>query len=260
MKQDDYIVIQGWMVSELGLKGNELIIFALVHGFCKDGKHEFTGSISYIKEWTNISERTVITILQRLVCEKLLNKEERFVNNVKVCAYSLGTEKISGVLKKFQGGTEKISGDNTINNIIPIGKDLINKNKKEIRKEKFDVYADLSYVDAEYQDVWIEWLNYKDKIGKQYKTDIGVVKAYKHFLNLANGDVGKAKAIVDQSIMREYEGLFDVKDYKSAEMNIDEQARKEGFPYKDENGKHYETMYDRYRYQNSYEDYIKNRT
>ena len=30
---DNYIVIQSWMVSELGLKGNQLIIYALVYGF-----------------------------------------------------------------------------------------------------------------------------------------------------------------------------------------------------------------------------------
>ena len=47
------------------------------------------------------------------------------------------------------------------------------------KKAKFDVYADLSYVDAAYADVWKEWLEYKDAINKQYKAQQGAVSQYK---------------------------------------------------------------------------------
>jgi hypothetical protein len=36
MKKFDYIVIQAPMISELGLKGNSLLLFAMIHGFSKD--------------------------------------------------------------------------------------------------------------------------------------------------------------------------------------------------------------------------------
>ena len=133
----------------------------------------------------------------------------------------------------------------------------INKEKeKKVKRKIFDVRADLSYVNADYYPIWIEWLDYKDKIKKQYKTDVGAKKQYTHLVKLSNGDTNKAKAIVDQSIMREYEGLFDVKGYKSPAMSIDERAKKNGFPYKDEFGRHYETMFDRNLHQNSYEEYM----
>ncbi len=34
---NNYIAIQGWMVEQLGLKGNELLAYALIHG---DEYHE----------------------------------------------------------------------------------------------------------------------------------------------------------------------------------------------------------------------------
>jgi hypothetical protein len=42
---NNYISIQGWMVEQLGLKGNELLAYALIHGFSQDGKNQFTGSM-----------------------------------------------------------------------------------------------------------------------------------------------------------------------------------------------------------------------
>lgn len=85
------------------------------------------------------------------------------------------------------------------------------KSKKEAQ-EKFDVRADLSYVN-EYSEIWCEWLDYKDKIGKQYKTQSGASKEYKSFLKTANGSKAKAQAIVDQSVKNSWQGLFDIKDW-----------------------------------------------
>ena len=48
MKNENYIVIQGWMRNELNLKGNELIVYALIYGFSQDEESEFTGSVAYI--------------------------------------------------------------------------------------------------------------------------------------------------------------------------------------------------------------------
>lgn len=105
MNRSDYIVIQAPMVTDLKLSGNKLIVYALIHGFCKDGKHEFIGSINYICEWTNLTRNTVISTLKALVLEGLLLKREYEVNNVKCCAYSLGgSAKIAPVVQNLQNG------------------------------------------------------------------------------------------------------------------------------------------------------------
>ena len=33
IKNENYVLIQGWMINELKLKGNELLIYALIYGF-----------------------------------------------------------------------------------------------------------------------------------------------------------------------------------------------------------------------------------
>jgi len=71
-----FINIQSWMVKSLGLKGNELIIYALVHGFCQDGMSYFYGSVKYIMENTNLSKETVLSVLQNLVKKGLIVKKD----------------------------------------------------------------------------------------------------------------------------------------------------------------------------------------
>lgn len=36
IKNENFIAIQGFMVKELGLSGNELIAYALIYGFSQD--------------------------------------------------------------------------------------------------------------------------------------------------------------------------------------------------------------------------------
>lgn len=65
------------MVQELGLKGNALLIYALIYGFCQDGYGCFTGSLDYIMAWTNSSRTGVIKAIAQLVEMGLIEKEKR---------------------------------------------------------------------------------------------------------------------------------------------------------------------------------------
>ena len=84
------------------------------------------------------------------------------------------------------------------------------------KKAKFDVYADLSYVDAEYADIWKEWLEYKDAINKQYNAQNGAVIQYKSLLKYADNNPVLANAIVKRSIERSWQGLFELNDKEKA--------------------------------------------
>lgn len=105
MKETDYITILSPMVSKLKLSGNNLIIFALIHGFTKDGEHNFNGSLEYICQWTNLSKSTVIATLKALTDNGFINKTENFINNVKFCSYNTNYDKI---LKNLNSSTETI--------------------------------------------------------------------------------------------------------------------------------------------------------
>lgn len=74
VKDNNFIAIQGWMRTRLNLKGNELLIYALVYGFSQDGNSRFTGSRKYIAEWCGCSLDTVDRSLSSLVSKGLLAK------------------------------------------------------------------------------------------------------------------------------------------------------------------------------------------
>ena len=50
IKQKSHIVIDAYML-QLGLKGNELLIYALIAGFCQDGVSECWASQEIMAEW-----------------------------------------------------------------------------------------------------------------------------------------------------------------------------------------------------------------
>jgi len=78
--KDRYINIQEWML-DLGLKGNELIIYALIYGFSQDGESEYAGSLEYLCKWTNSTKAGVIKALKSLL-DKDLIKKRKVVNKV----------------------------------------------------------------------------------------------------------------------------------------------------------------------------------
>ena len=85
MKENTYITIQSWMITDLDLKGTELIVFATIYGFSQDGESRFKGSRQYLAEWCNGTTRSVQTALNSLVEKGLIQKFENTVNNIKLC-------------------------------------------------------------------------------------------------------------------------------------------------------------------------------
>ena len=87
IENDNFITIQGFMVNDLKLKGNELIIFALIFGFSQDAESTFHGSLRYIREWTSLSTPAIISILRSLQEKNLIEKIEKTVNGTLLCDY-----------------------------------------------------------------------------------------------------------------------------------------------------------------------------
>ena len=116
LRENDYIAILSPFVTKLGLSGNKLIIFSLIHGFCRDGEQEFKGSINYISEWTNTSRNTVISILKELVDLGLLEKRDYMVNGVKFCAYKVGSQVFAPPVQNCDEGSEIIAPNIIDNN------------------------------------------------------------------------------------------------------------------------------------------------
>lgn len=77
IKDENFYTVLGWMLNVLELKGNELIIFAIIYSFSQDGESEFKGSLSYLQSFSNIkSKQTVLTTLDALEAKKLIRCRE----------------------------------------------------------------------------------------------------------------------------------------------------------------------------------------
>lgn len=146
---NNYYTVQGWMLSELGLKGNALAVYAIVYGFSQDGVSEYAGSSRYLCEWLGCSKKTVLTTLASLTERGLLRKKTINQNGVTLCNYvavrrpqkepAEGGVKISppgenlpqggeeitpGRCKNYTGSGEEITPHIDIDNNIDIPKDI----------------------------------------------------------------------------------------------------------------------------------------
>lgn len=86
MKDNNYIVIQGWMVSRLKLTGNALMVYACIFGFSQDGEW-FTGTAGYLAEWCDCRKKYMLTLLKKMTDDGLLRKRTREQNGVTFCDY-----------------------------------------------------------------------------------------------------------------------------------------------------------------------------
>lgn len=116
-------------------------------------------------------------------------------------------------------------------------KETIDLKNKETKKEKentkkkksFNVREDLSYVDEPFVSLWNEWIDYKEEIGKQYKTQRGAKMQYSSWIKFSDNNPILAEAIMKRSIEQSWEGLFALND-KQREFFLSDKS-----PYQKEN-------------------------
>ena len=87
VKPENYIVIQGFMLTDLHLKGAELLVYAAIYGFCQTEEQYFTGSFQYLSEWTNCTVRGVSKCLKSLTEKNLIS--DICDENGKRCGYTI---------------------------------------------------------------------------------------------------------------------------------------------------------------------------
>ena len=80
INDENYILIQGWMRTEMGLSGAALMVYATIYGFSQTGNCYFTGSIDYLAEWAGVQRRQVMRILKELTESGYIEKTEAGYN------------------------------------------------------------------------------------------------------------------------------------------------------------------------------------
>ena len=136
MEAENYITIQGWMRTKLKLKGNELLVYAIIYGFCQNGEQKFTGSLQYLADWCGATKQGVLNNLKSLIEKGYIHKSEYTKNGVKYCEYGIKDSLI--VLNSVEYHIKQSLTNNIDNNIDKsISKDIESKfefGKKQSKK------------------------------------------------------------------------------------------------------------------------------
>lgn len=116
IKAKGHVVLHDWMINDLELEKNEIIIFAIIYGFSHTENQYFTGSLQYLAAWTQNTKRNVIRILNSLVAKGYIGKTEQYMNGVKHCKYYtkyvpkiIAGDKLSPVVTKCHVSDDKMS-------------------------------------------------------------------------------------------------------------------------------------------------------
>ena len=126
LKDDSNFQIYGWMATKLKLKGNELLIYAIIYSFSRNdnGNGVFNASTAYLCEWTNSSRRNVIDCLSKLLDKNLIIKVEDNAQKKKPNSYKINEmifhktceESSQALMKKVHKTCEESSHNNNIIN------------------------------------------------------------------------------------------------------------------------------------------------
>ena len=229
IKKENYLVIQGWMITDLNLKGNELIVYAVIYGFSQDNQ-QFTGSHQYLADWCNSTRQGIIKNINSLLEKGLLEKEEIFINNVKFCRYKTlspivnlqdvnnvdrGSKQSSqgDVNKVDRGGKQSLHNnkDNTIDNNMVNNKE--SSSSSESRRKNYEIYKN-------------QWNEIAEKCGLQQVKNItqNRIGAIKKLLQ----DYSKEEILENMKKIADYEFLLG-KGKNQWKMSFDDFLKEEKF-------------------------------
>lgn len=230
---DNFLVIQGWMRTELGLTGNNLMLYAIIYGFSQDGQTRFTGSQQYLADWCGCTRRSVQNGLKELEAQDLIEKFTIDRNGVKFCEYAVvipnNTEtttdaQISEGTKNFRNPYEKISHNNIenkkeentrINSSRAAQSSFLGSAKKQQSKpnlyNKCIALIDEFTQESKLRDLLVRYLNLR----LEMKDSPMYVNQWKGLLNklsdvIADNPGMSYEDVVQQSIDRGYKSFFPV--------------------------------------------------
>lgn len=193
VKDGTYVNIQSFMVNELHLSGNALIIYAAIYGFSQDGDSWFTGSRSYLAAWCQASKSTVSRNLETLCADGLIERRERTESGVLLVDYRVvrGIQNEQGRTQNEQGGVPKMGMGGvpkmSTHNIEVDNIDTKPSGEHRETRRKYGEYSnvllsdtDLAKLKAEFPNDWEERIErlsaYMASTGKGYKSHLATIR------------------------------------------------------------------------------------
>ena len=62
ISDDNYYVVSGWMINKLNLGNTELMVFAIIYGFCQHDEFSgsYHGSLQYLADFTGTTKFSLV--------------------------------------------------------------------------------------------------------------------------------------------------------------------------------------------------------
>ena len=200
--RENYITIQGWMITDFRLKGLELLCYAVIYGFSQDSETRMTGGLEYLQSCTFASRPTIIATLKKLVQKQLIIGETN-ITDCKRVFYHANLDLVKEV-KNLNQGEVKEFNQGELNDLT--------KEVKEFNQPPFNIKRNSKeYIIKEAgEDFLLFWNTYDKKVKLQ-----DAIKAWK---KLSNDDRTKAIAAIKpyQAAMRYEKQYFK---YPSSYLN-----------------------------------------
>lgn len=99
--KNNYIVVQSWMARELGLKGNRLLVYAIVYGFSQTEKQVCSCGLDYFQAWTNSTKQGVLNTLDSLESDGLIERVKNIGGDKRKVAYrAIGQQSLPNYTQK----------------------------------------------------------------------------------------------------------------------------------------------------------------
>lgn len=91
IKDENFVNIQGWMRTKLGLSGTELLIYAIIFQKSNAGSRWFRTTQQYFAEWCGCTRQSVIIAMNKLVENELITKRRETDENgyLRECSYKV---------------------------------------------------------------------------------------------------------------------------------------------------------------------------
>lgn len=238
VKDENYINISGWMVTRLGLKGNELLVYAIIYGFSQDDETRFTGSLQYLADWVNSTKQSCIKCLKSLVEKGYIIKNEKIVNGVKFCEYQAVKPKFMVVNKVEQGSKQSLTGGskqslpNILDNNI-LDNNTVSKKERKSKSKSYDEQIAEYTGNEDLQNALKAFLQMRSFIKKPI-TEYALKLMLKKLDEIGNTDDEKI-AILNQSIINNWQGIFPLKnEYTKHEKQPEKKYDQNGYGSEEE--------------------------
>ena len=179
IRNDNYVCIHAWMINELKLKDNELLVYAIIFMFSQDEESSFRGSLNYLATWCSCTKQGIVKNLKSLLEKGLIAKKENTINKIKFVEYY--ATKFNGVCNYVVQGGMQLS--------LPNNKELVNNkedNKELVKKENIikerndETIEVVSEIDQMFNEFWKVYPKRRDPKGsyKAFKNVKGIKKIF----------------------------------------------------------------------------------